>query len=56
VSFDALAMINRLEIRADIANYKRVEPAMAAEYRRVARECGPADFTRVAGCEVRGET
>ena len=31
VNFDAQAMINRLEIRADIANYKRVEPAMAAE-------------------------
>jgi len=31
VGFDARAMINRLEIRADIANYKRVERAMAAE-------------------------
>jgi len=31
MNFDAQAMINRLEIRADIANYKRVEPAMAAE-------------------------
>jgi heme-degrading monooxygenase HmoA len=31
MSFDAQAMINRLEIRADIANYKRVERAMAAE-------------------------
>ena len=31
MKFDARAMINRLEIRADIANYKRVEPAMAAE-------------------------
>ncbi len=31
MNFDAQAMINRLEIRADIANYKRVERAMAAE-------------------------
>ena len=31
MNFDAQAMINRLEIRADIANYKRVEHAMAAE-------------------------
>jgi hypothetical protein len=31
VNFDAQAMINGLEIRADIANYKRVERAMAAE-------------------------
>jgi hypothetical protein len=31
VNFDAPAMINRPEIRADIANYKRVEPTMAAE-------------------------
>ena len=31
MNFDAQAMINRLEIRADIANYKRVEWAMAAE-------------------------
>jgi hypothetical protein len=31
MNFDAQAMINRLEIRADIAKYKRVERAMAAE-------------------------
>jgi heme-degrading monooxygenase HmoA len=31
MNFDAQAMIKRLEIRADIANYKRVERAMAAE-------------------------
>src|SRR6266849_2215717 len=31
MNFDAQAMINRLEIRADMANYKRVERAMAAE-------------------------
>jgi len=31
MNFDAQAMINRLEIRADIANYKRGERAMAAE-------------------------
>jgi hypothetical protein len=31
MNFAALAMINRLEIRADIANYKRFERAMAAE-------------------------
>jgi hypothetical protein len=29
--FDAQAMISRLGIRADIANYKRVEQAMAAD-------------------------
>jgi hypothetical protein len=31
IKFDAQAMISRLGIRADIANYKRVEQAMAAE-------------------------
>jgi heme-degrading monooxygenase HmoA len=31
MNFDAHAMINRLGIRADIANYKRVEQAMAGE-------------------------
>jgi hypothetical protein len=31
VNFDAQAMINWFEIRADIANYKRVGRAMAAE-------------------------
>ncbi len=31
MDFDAHAMISRLGIRADIANYKRVEQAMAAE-------------------------
>jgi heme-degrading monooxygenase HmoA len=31
MNFDAQAMINRLEIRTDIANYKRVERSMAAE-------------------------
>jgi hypothetical protein len=31
MNFDPQAMINRLEIRADIANYKRIERAMAAE-------------------------
>ena len=31
MNFDAQAMINRLEIRADIANNKRVERAMTAE-------------------------
>ena len=31
MNFDAQAMISRLGIRADIANYKRVEQAMAAE-------------------------
>jgi heme-degrading monooxygenase HmoA len=31
MNFDAQAMINRLGIRADIASYKRVERAMAAE-------------------------
>jgi hypothetical protein len=31
VNFDAQAIVNRLEIRAAIANYKRFEPAMAAE-------------------------
>jgi heme-degrading monooxygenase HmoA len=31
MNFDAQAMIRRLGIRADIANYKRVERAMAAE-------------------------
>jgi hypothetical protein len=52
MNFDAQAVINRLEIRADIANYKRVEPAMAAEYRRVAGESAGQDFTRVAGSEA----
>jgi hypothetical protein len=31
MNFDAQAMISRLGIRADIANYRRVEPAMAVE-------------------------
>jgi hypothetical protein len=31
INFDAQAMVSRLGIRADIANYKRVEQAMAAE-------------------------
>jgi heme-degrading monooxygenase HmoA len=31
MNFDAQAMISRLGIRADIANFKRVERAMAAE-------------------------
>jgi len=31
MNFDAQAMISRLEIRANIANYKRVEQTMAAE-------------------------
>jgi heme-degrading monooxygenase HmoA len=31
MNFDAQAMISRFGIRADIANYKRVERAMAAE-------------------------
>ena len=31
INFDAQAMISRLGIRADIANYKRVEQAMAAD-------------------------
>jgi hypothetical protein len=31
INFDAQAMISRPGIRADIANYKRVEQAMAAE-------------------------
>ncbi len=31
MNFDAQAMIGRLGIRTDIANYKRVERAMAAE-------------------------
>jgi hypothetical protein len=31
INFDAQAMISRLGIRADIANYKGVEQAMAAE-------------------------
>jgi heme-degrading monooxygenase HmoA len=31
MNFDAQAMISRLGIRADVANYKRVERAMAAE-------------------------
>jgi len=31
MNFDPQAMISRLEIRADIANYKSVEQAMAAE-------------------------
>jgi heme-degrading monooxygenase HmoA len=31
INFDAQAMISRLGIRADIANYKRVERTMAAE-------------------------
>jgi hypothetical protein len=31
INFDAQAMISRLGIPADIANYKRVERTMAAE-------------------------
>jgi hypothetical protein len=31
INFDAQAMISRLRIRVDIANYKRVERTMAAE-------------------------
>jgi len=35
MNFDAQAMISRLGIRADIANYKRLERTMAAESRSI---------------------
>jgi hypothetical protein len=52
MNFDPHELITRLGIRADIANYKRVKRAMAAEYNEeLHANFGPEDWG-VAGCEI----